>query len=339
MTVLGLASIFSVANAASPFFRDLKQGDRGLDVLALQRVLNSDVETQVAQTGLGSPGNETDYFGALTARAVIKFQEKYSSEVLVPAGLSKGTGFAGSFTRMRLSRLSVASEVLKSFEVKKVQTTEMAPPSSSDSNAKSFTSTPSPAAVTVYPSNYENLESYIAGVKVAANKKGYTAEKIAELETYIRNAAATTTNFREMFIKAVKVAEAKHEEKLAEEASGSNILTRLLSRFEQAVSNLVPEANAEMGMPFGGDLLFTFPCICTGGEVWSVELLPMPPTFAAILDYTIGTQMFSYYTAPFALNFLGEYIPGIPSCWQGVEPYCFLIPSWGLMTPMLGTSL
>lgn len=77
------------------FSKDLKQGDRGTDVMNLQKVLNMDSRTQVAFSGAGSPGNETSYFGGLTKSAVIKYQ--------IIKGLI-ATGMVDASTRAELNK-------------------------------------------------------------------------------------------------------------------------------------------------------------------------------------------------------------------------------------------
>ncbi len=88
-----------VAFAQINLVRDLFVGISGSDVLDLQKILNKDRETQIAQSGIGSFGNETNYFGNLTKEAVQKFQIKYSDYVLKPIGLSVPTGYVGKLTR------------------------------------------------------------------------------------------------------------------------------------------------------------------------------------------------------------------------------------------------
>ena len=94
------------ASSQTAFSRDLALGMNGADVNALQIALNRDSATSIAQSGPGSPGQETAHFGPKTAAAVIRFQEKYADQILTPAGLSAGTGYVGARTRAKLAVLT-----------------------------------------------------------------------------------------------------------------------------------------------------------------------------------------------------------------------------------------
>ncbi len=85
------------ATSSGTFTRSLTVGSRGEDVKRLQQYLNQKGFT-ISTTGGGSPGNETDYFGAKTKQAVIKLQNAYKDAILTPAGLSQGTGYFGPST-------------------------------------------------------------------------------------------------------------------------------------------------------------------------------------------------------------------------------------------------
>lgn len=62
-----------ISSADRTFDANLRRGSRGEDVRALQQFLNNNGYT-VAQSGAGSPGNETDYFGPATERALAEYQ-------------------------------------------------------------------------------------------------------------------------------------------------------------------------------------------------------------------------------------------------------------------------
>lgn len=81
--------------------RDLSQGSTGADVRELQKFLNSDPDTRVAATGVGSAGMETEYYGPATAAAVSKFQVKYRADILSPSGLVNPTGYFGPSSRAK----------------------------------------------------------------------------------------------------------------------------------------------------------------------------------------------------------------------------------------------
>lgn len=87
------------------FTQNLTAGDRSPEVLVLQQFLNTDPMTRVQESGAGSSGFETNFFGPATLSAVIRFQEKYASEILIPVGLNRGTGFVGNQTQAKLNSL------------------------------------------------------------------------------------------------------------------------------------------------------------------------------------------------------------------------------------------
>lgn len=67
------------------------------------RCLQSFLKSQGAD--IYPEGLVTGYFGSLTRSAVIRFQEKYASEILIPLGLSTGSGVVGPATRIKINSL------------------------------------------------------------------------------------------------------------------------------------------------------------------------------------------------------------------------------------------
>ncbi|MFH1584786.1 MAG: hypothetical protein ABIB12_01520, partial [Patescibacteria group bacterium] len=52
------------------FAQNLSQGNSNADVKYLQILLNSSADTKLADSGAGSPGNETEFFGPITRSGV-----------------------------------------------------------------------------------------------------------------------------------------------------------------------------------------------------------------------------------------------------------------------------
>jgi hypothetical protein len=78
------------------FTKDMKFGDRGDEVKALQECLIS--------LGFLKQGLNTGYFGSITKNSVIKYQES-QPELLKKAGITHGTGLVRSITRGFLNNL------------------------------------------------------------------------------------------------------------------------------------------------------------------------------------------------------------------------------------------
>jgi hypothetical protein len=80
------------------FTHDLQKGMTDPDVKRLQQAFNKDPRTLVSPAGPGSPGQETDFFGALTFNAAQKFQRLY--------GIKPVSGYVGPLTRAVLNALA-----------------------------------------------------------------------------------------------------------------------------------------------------------------------------------------------------------------------------------------
>ncbi|HEY0908215.1 MAG TPA: lectin-like protein [Candidatus Paceibacterota bacterium] len=89
----------SRASGTSASVRDLQSGMTGADVLALQRFLNAHAFA-LAESGAGSPGNESDTFARLTRNALIRFQAQH--------GISPAIGYFGPITRAKIDELKLS---------------------------------------------------------------------------------------------------------------------------------------------------------------------------------------------------------------------------------------
>ncbi|MES2223997.1 MAG: peptidoglycan-binding domain-containing protein [Patescibacteria group bacterium] len=102
----GFAKAASIIPQGFLFQQNIKMGATLVpDVSYLQNFLNQNSITRVADTGPGSDGELTNYFGQKTLDAVMRFQNLYSSEILIPAGITVPTGFFGENTRKKINAL------------------------------------------------------------------------------------------------------------------------------------------------------------------------------------------------------------------------------------------
>ncbi len=85
------------------FTKTLSIGSTDAEVTELEKSLNACPDTQVAVTGIGSPGKEEKTFSAKTKAALIKFQEKFSADILAPLNRTKGSGTLDTLTRKKLN--------------------------------------------------------------------------------------------------------------------------------------------------------------------------------------------------------------------------------------------
>jgi fibronectin type 3 domain-containing protein len=95
VVALGIASQAS-STTQYVFKRSLGLGVEGADVTALQQ--------RLIKEGVYPEARVTGYFGNLTMAAVVRYQEKYREEILVPAALTKGSGFVGQITLRKLNK-------------------------------------------------------------------------------------------------------------------------------------------------------------------------------------------------------------------------------------------
>jgi len=83
--------------SVSVFTKDARRGSTHNEVSEIQQFLKEE--------GVYPEGIISGFFGSLTKEAVIRFQEKYASEILAPVRLTKGTGIVGPYTRIKMNEI------------------------------------------------------------------------------------------------------------------------------------------------------------------------------------------------------------------------------------------
>lgn len=102
----GFVSTGNSPSVCVSFTKSFDIGATDPEVVRIQQFLNThSPETRVAQSGIGSIGNETNYYGSKTFLAVWAFQQRYKADILTPVGLVSPTGFWGESTRAKANML------------------------------------------------------------------------------------------------------------------------------------------------------------------------------------------------------------------------------------------
>ena len=189
--ITGALFIATTAGAvSSEFARPLKIGSTGSDVRALQVVLNNTAETRVAESGPGSPGQETTYFGNKTALAVSKFQVLHRSAILTPNGLSQGTGYVGPSTLAVLNKSGTTATVTKTTPTTP-SIAPTVPPTLPESKPKLL-------------GNVEGLQGTLSVIERVGIKQGLSSAEIDKLKALVtKDVTATSTALLAAFVKQV----------------------------------------------------------------------------------------------------------------------------------------
>lgn len=322
LLLLSSGTAFAEAQVVTPnvLTANLSLGALGADVTLLQKILNRDPDTRVASTGPGSQGNETSYFGALTKVAVIRFQEKYAGEVLAPAGLTRGSGYVGSYTRAKLNVLSV----LTTASASAVPTPPVSEP---------IPTIPTPSAPPAAPKNpnLKNLDTFLSAIDTVSAAQGLPTATLSLIKAQVLKDVATTTDLRASFVKTVQGA-------AAQSTQDASLSGRVLALLAQPFSYMFgpQSALAASETAFGGPLLYSYFCACSG--TWLLTLGPLPPSYAVLLTYQPGSQAYLSYNIPATEWLLGKYSSN-GQCQIYIGVGCVSAPSQGMITPTVGSSV
>jgi len=181
----------------------------------------------------------------------------------------------------------------------------------------------------------KNIDKLLSAINKVAAKKNMSSSTVANIDQVIlQKAKATTTDLTKKFVDMMNKKKAKQPAAVSDWTLDSV----LASVDDTLKSTFGPQqAEASAGMPFGGELYYSWYCDCS--DMWLLVIEPLPPSYAAVLDYVPESEMYMFYNIPISLYLLGIYEPGAgEECWEYAGYFCFPIPAEGLITPMVGSS-
>lgn len=182
--------------------------------------------------------------------------------------------------------------------------------------------------------NLVNLDQFINAVVDVNRENGKSEQELGIIADALRKVVVESDidynkKFEELLIS---------ESKLSANPKPRPFFGVLDKVFEKTFSflGITPSpVEAAAGIPFGGTLIFPFYCAYSGN--WMITITPLPPSFAVLLSYTIGTQKFASYNIPFTRYLLGFYTPP-GECVIPAGPAAIVIPTEGTISPMTGSS-
>lgn len=321
--IIVIALLFSINVAKAQnfvFSSPLKLGTTSGDVRELQKILNLSPETAIPGSGIGSKGQETNYFGNLTRAAVVRFQEKYRDEILVPNGLTVGTGYVGPATLVMLNKLEQELGA-------PAAPTATVPQTSPQATIANYVSPTSPVTTPTENPNQKHLDVVLAAIDRVGKSQGFSADSLAKAKQVVIEQMATSTDLNSKFLETVRRDLSKAP------APVKNFFADLMKPVQDTFIKKVSAAGIDT--PFGGALFMSM--YCTQSQNWWLVIQPMAPSYATLLTYQTGSQLHLGYNIPITTELLGKYTPGAP-CIQGFCPYCVTMPSQGMISPNVGSS-
>ncbi len=99
---------------------------------------------------------------------------------------------------------------------------------------------------------------------------------------------------------------------------------------------LTPVASKALPTNFGGQIVGIFPCTCSGNMILYVRDVRFQ--ILTLIYQPGGTILYKMYQPRPVVNSLGNYTPGLGTCWFYSGDSCKFVPTLGMIL-RLGTSL
>jgi len=95
-------------------------------------------------------------------------------------------------------------------------------------------------------------------------------------------------------------------------------------------------------VPFGGKIIYGYPCTCSGGWYLSIYDLVTKATIPIVFQFGVSRLNASFNIFTSGVSVLGSYMPGTGVCLIYAGTGCTTIPTIGMVTsyplPGIGTS-